>query len=261
MIADRKHECAFFDRLLAGNEKPILIIEGPSETGKSTLLAELAERADAFCGQGFCVRLDLKGSLPIRDVISRILEDLDQVLVQAARKTYATAVATLKVEMERIHVGEGGQLNMNPIINMNGAGDHQDEGVLFSALRLTRAPLAIIIDTYEAATNESATWICQRLLAAVRNSPRLRVVIGGQKAPLPQHHAVAWGARASHHLLEPVQSVDDWYDFARHQHRDFPRRNIEALHQGNLTSRPGVMNTYIMTVAAGLAAQTNGRSS
>src|SRR5437660_448958 len=76
-IADRKEEFLLFERMLAGADPcRILLLEGPSERGKSILLAELALRADQILGEGCCARADLKGSLSLDDLFSGFCADL-----------------------------------------------------------------------------------------------------------------------------------------------------------------------------------------
>src|SRR5882672_6107615 len=86
-IANRKKELGLFERMLRGQEaRRILLIEGPSERGKSTLLNEFALLAEELPGEQRCARADLRGGLSLDALFSTFCAELGSEVLAAYSK-------------------------------------------------------------------------------------------------------------------------------------------------------------------------------
>ncbi|MBA3560784.1 MAG: hypothetical protein H0W30_19580 [Gemmatimonadaceae bacterium] len=262
-IADRKDEFTLFERMLRGAApNRVLLLEGPSERGKSILLAELALLAEEILGQRCCARTDLKGGLALDELFSGFLADLGPEVFANYTKQPAPAPLQVNVEanLSGAEFGDGNKVAVQPIIH-TGAPDsaHHRGKAILQDLRTCTKPLVLIIDTFEAATDEASRWIVQQLLPSVRHNVRLSIVLGGQRVPDPRDSQLTWGGFADRRILKLVTSVDDWHEFACSCHPAFPRQHIESVLRG-LVHRPSIIQEFIENIVRQLPPRNAGEA-
>ena len=252
-IANRKEEFRLFHGLLKAEcDSRILLLEGPSERGKSILLAELASKAEAALGQGCCARADFKGGLTLDDLFSRLCGELGA----KTFPTYAEIASggklnvTIETDLSGARFGDENKVAVQPVIQTGIAESVHIRGdALMQDLRSCENIIVIIVDTFEAATEQASKWIVQQLLPVARQNSALRIVLAGQNLPRPKHYPLTWGVHATFCTLEPVTSVDDWHEYALTHHPKFPRQHIETVCMGGLTDRPSIIQEFIETIA------------
>ena len=243
-IANRTQELRLFTDIVSGRHTSrILLIEGPSERGKSVLLAELASIAGATTASYECGRADLKGSLSLGDFVARLSGDLDATHFAADSSNVAI---TVRADLSKAQFGDSNTVAIQPVVDLSQSVLRAQRFI--EQLREYAAPTILIIDTFEAAIEEVSRWVIQQLLPTVRHKENLFIILGGQTVPDPKGFRLTWGDMASHILLQPIESVDDWYDFARSKHAEFPRQHIESLCLGGLAARPSIIEEVIDTI-------------
>lgn len=251
-IADRKKECALFERMLRGAEPSrILLLEGPSERGKSILLTELARTADTILRQGGCARADLKGKLPLDDLFSGWCADLGpKVFANYSKLPSVTTMAVnVNVDASSATFHDDNRFIVQPTIQVGSQNAVAQRGdAVISDLLAYASPLALIIDTFEAATEDASRWIIQKLLPTVRHNQRLCIVLAGQCVPDHQKFPLTWGNLTMRCVLPMVTSVDDWHEFARSRHPAFPKHHLVTMCDGGLTSRPSIILEMIENI-------------
>jgi hypothetical protein len=190
-MADRLDEFERFTNMLAGlDPHRALLVQGPSSSGKSELMRECIRYAQ-HCSVPFS-HIDLKGGMPLDDVLESLLLDFQNILP----KTIAS----------------------------------ERQGRAFkviAALLKLRKPCFIAFDTYQEAPQGGQDWIENRLLPSIRHCPALVVAVAGQR--IPEHSGRSWAPLAYTAALRPITSVEDWYDYGRRRHGAVRREDIETL--------------------------------
>jgi hypothetical protein len=179
-LADRESECRlFFDLFDPLSSARILLIHGPSDRGKSLLLAEF-ERQTQVLSPLACGRADFKGGSSLREVLSGLSQDL----------TGAVRFARFERDMAR-------------------TAEEPPRGAFLQDLSETHCPVVLLFDTYEDATDESRRWVEQSLFGLVRRFNGLRVVVSGQQVPVSDAPA-RWTGIARTHELPPITDPAPW---------------------------------------------------
>jgi hypothetical protein len=129
-LADRECECRlFFDLLSVDSATRILLMHGPSDRGKSLLLAEF-ERQTRALSRVACGRAEFKGGPSLREVLSELSQDL------------AGAVRFARFDREVQRMAE------EPL-----------RSAFLQDLCETRLPVVLLFDTFEDATDEARRWL------------------------------------------------------------------------------------------------------
>ena len=256
-LANRNKEFQLFERMILGQARGcILLLEGPSERGKSVLLSEFSALAEEKLGKRCCARVDLKGGLTLDAVFSRLCAELGSEIFPTYR-TLPNAVpvqCNIDANLSGAKMGNKNRVAVRPVIGIRGGSSVQRcSDALFQDLQSCTKPLVLIIDTFEAAIDDVSKWIIQQLLPTATRRPQLYVVVAGQRVPNRKDSPLTWGQCAVPHILHPVISVDDWYEYACSRYPAFPRHHIESICKG-LADRPSIINEFIDNVARQLAA-------
>jgi len=250
-IANRKDELALFDQMLRGvRPHRILLLEGPSERGKSFLLAELTLLAEELLGRRCYASASFKGGLSLAEFFARVCSDLGEEIFASYTRIppHVFGQANVNVNMADAKFGDHNRVSVQANIPPCSQVSVQRLGeAILKDLRSWSKPLALFVDTFEAATDEASRWTIQQFLPALCRNQHLCVVLAGQRVPSPGDFEPTWGRLAIRRLLEPVTSVDDWHEFACSRHPAFPRGEIETLCQGKLWNYPSVMRDFIET--------------
>jgi len=257
-IADRKRELELLQQMLQGRSPfRVLLLEAPSERGKTVLLAEFAACVDELLGPGLCARLDFKGGLTLDELFSRLCHDLNAVGFATYTAQGPSCVVNVKADLKDAQFRDHNEVTVQPVIHTGALELTYVRGAaLIEDLRTWSKPVMVILDTFESATEEAMHWVLQHLLPAVHTIRHLYVVIAGQRVPDARQHLLQWGHLARNHLLPTVTSIDDWYELASSRHPGFPRHYIETVCLG-LLERPSAIETYIETVARNLPSPEN----
>jgi hypothetical protein len=252
-IANRRKEFDLFERMVRGKTSHrIILIEGPSERGKSTLLMEFAALAEEIHNPGCCARIDLRGTLLLAEIFSRFYTELGKEVfasysrVQAANQIHVNVDANMSGARFR----DDNQVCVRPIIHSSSADSQNSSGdALIHDLCAYAKPLVLIIDTFESATDDASRWITHQLLPAAHKNKQLYIVLGGKNVPDYKIFQLTLGKLTHYHILDRLDSVEDWHEFAQTRHPKFPRDQIEMLCRGGLTERPSAINIYIETIS------------
>lgn len=250
-IANRNDEFDLFERMLRGKASHrVLLLEGPSERGKTTLLTEFATLAEEIHGSGCCARIDLKGVSLLSDLYSRLYAELGKGVFTNYSTLQDGHPINLNVDLSGAKLRDGNDVSIKPALHVIGGEARSSHGeAALQDLCVYTSHLVLIIDTFESTTADTSNWIIHQLLPIVRKNKKLYVVLGGKNVPDCKMLHLTLGKLVHHHRLEPIKSVDDWHEFAKTFHPAFPRDQIEILCNGGLTDRPSAISTFIETVA------------
>lgn len=213
-LADRLDEWPAIAELFSGKAtKRVLLLEGPTNHGKSVLVRAAAEYARALDVP--VATLDFKGGLRSRDDV------------------FGALALELKTQVPEFYR----QGASRPIL-------------LRQELRALREPVLVILDTYEKVCDlaELSDWIEHQFLTEVPNCPALLVVIAGQK--MPDLAKVAWRDHTQHFELGPIPERRHWEAWLQ-QHSPELLSHLETLLL--LTrGHPGNMRANLDTIRASL---------
>jgi hypothetical protein len=191
-LADRsKEEWPAIVELLAGRSRErILLYEGASGLGKSTLVRQAAIYAK---GLGIpVVHVDLKGGgVTVEDILGQFDLDLSRNLPNFTREG-ATKTHLLRKD-----------------------------------LRNLRQPVLIIFDTYEGSVANKAVvdWLNQHFFAEVETALGLAVIVAGQQ--IPHYGTAGWRDMVRHLPLSPIMEMEHWKPWVEQHYPDFQRKGAD----------------------------------
>jgi hypothetical protein len=214
-LADRaREEWPAIVNLLAGRSRQrILLYEGASGLGKSTLLRQAAEYAKVVGVP--TVRVDLKGgSMDVESILGEFDLDLGTRLPNFVR--------------------EG---STKPLL-------------LRKDLRALREPVLIIFDTYEGCVGNKSVvdWLSYQLLAEVETALGLAVIVAGQE--VPGSKGTGWHNVARLLRLTPITEIEHWQLWVEQHYPDFQKKGADLntvmmFAQGN----PAVVSSAVETIS------------
>jgi hypothetical protein len=225
---DREEELRLFDDVLAGRRaERILLLEGSSQTGKSSLLSEFGKR----CGVCHWALVNFKDTLSfgamqflgeLADTLSPIA--FDQFRAQCAQMA---ASATVTITGNRLI---GSKID----VALGQLDDSQRQarytlltGAFFADLRQSHQQVVMAIDTFEQAANEVRAWISGILLPRAHRTPGVVIVIAGQSVPVLDRE---WDEHCCHHHLSGLQR-EFWYEYFQRTDVTVSRETAFAFHQ------------------------------
>lgn len=216
-LADRQQEFDLFSSIVSGEEsRHILLLEGPSNCGKTALMRELF----LACKQiGVCHALvDIKGCPSLSSIVDELKFHLD---------------TTILPKCHRAHVGEGHLLLLN------------DQQCL-------TAPLILGFDTYQEANTEIQEWIEHKMLSRLMKCTALVVIVSGQN--VPDQSRYHWDSCAITRRLQPITNLDDWQRYMDNLpgNSNMTRDHIEAMVQ-LFDGNPGQISASLKSLAQKLA--------
>ena len=175
-VANRHEEIdSFVSELLRGSHS-VMLVEGESGDGKSTLLAEFERIANSL-PRVAVARADFRGT-----------PDLDSILDLVARR-------------------------LSLVFRNASLGDSHFRGVFLKEVTRTNRPLVILFDTYEEANTESKRWIEDHLLECVRDTDGVRFVIAGKMVPEPGS-LHKWGGCTERRNIGAIEDHSQWLAYA-----------------------------------------------
>lgn len=183
-LADREKEFRMFLGLLAEqSSERLLLLHGPTDRGKSSLLAVFEQQARAL-PPVVCGRADFKNGPSLRDVLDNLSQDL-------------RAIRFVRFERELRRPVE------EPL-----------RRAFLQDLSESRNPVVLLLDDYEEATDEAQRWVEQSLFSLARRFDGLRIVVAGQKVPALEASAL-WASVAHSHELPPITDPVSWCRYLR----------------------------------------------
>ena len=155
-IADRKRELKIFDDMLTGKSpERIFLISAPSESGKSVLLAELANHAEGVLGKETCARVNLKAQPALHTVLTRICVALGRGSFPRFCASGTTAPINIRADFAGAKFRDDNVTTIAPIIQQAAPPSPSTlASSLIEDLSVRTGPAVVIIDTYEGATVE-----------------------------------------------------------------------------------------------------------
>ncbi len=220
LLADRREEFEIFDRMVTGRcLERVLLLKGVSGSGKSVLMAELTGYASSL---GLPVaHADCKGCPTVDALFNTFM--------------FAVAPGTLPgsetaTGFSRLHA-------------------------MIEDLTALDRPIVFALDTWQDSSDEVRKWIGQLLLRNLPRMPGVVVLIGGQKG-LPEHKDQTWAEYAVLRNLEPITSVEDWYEYTQRKWPsvDIPKVMVETITRAvGPQSGPNVIVSLLGTLMNSLA--------
>lgn len=212
-LANRKPELDLFAQMVARQTpKRILLIEAESGLGKTDLLARFGRDCPP---NTLLVRVDLKAAQSgIAYVFWRVREDMAQI-----------DFPRFSAEVKQLLRGENVRVANNWVLGKQDiqvvlSGDDQTRAfrltalqeAFFEDLRDINQTVVIILDTFNAAVAELENWVGGGFLAAAVRTPRLVVIVAGQRVPSPN---IEWIDHYERRHLERIYDADAWFAYAQ----------------------------------------------
>lgn len=221
-LADRREPFVMFEQAITGvSAARILFFHGPSSTGKTALRDALLAYAQRLRGVDVAA-FDFKGCPSLDQFFESLKLDLGPAILRQACQASGIARGY----------------------------------ALLADLQQLAAPLVLILDTWESASQEAQDWVEKEFLSRIDKAPRVVVVLAGQC--VPEHHRCRWANTVTSCALQPIQQIDVWLAFAREQMQctSIERHQVETL---TLATRgdPGLLSALLANLA-GSARPTQG---
>jgi len=192
---DRARELERFEQMLAGAGRThILLISAASGMGKSWLLLKFRELAR----NRPVASVNLRDPLTPKDILEAFVDDLGR----SSFPTYEDALQRLpgvgqvvirdvKMEDSRLSLTHESDVERRNILTRT----------FFDDLTRLDQIVVLILDTYEAASDEVKHWLSSFVLSRVRGRRNLILVIAGQRVPELDVEIEEWSLR---HDMEPL---------------------------------------------------------
>lgn len=176
-IANRHDEVACFLELVSNHcGQKILMLTGPSNRGKSTLLMEL--RRIALELQSIVVAsINLKGGVTLPEVLKCLKNEL------------------------------AGSMKIPRFQNALDQNQKTADQAIIQDIIATGTPTVIFVDTFEDAARDCKQWVESQLLPFVIRHNAVRVVITGHRVP---HLPTRWNDRIRVQELLPIREAVHW---------------------------------------------------
>lgn len=183
-LADREREFAEFLALLRDDSPHRLLgIHGPSDRGKSALLAEFFQFSRRQPGI-LSAYAEFKHNTPLSEVLQDLRRDLNAVRFPRFDRYRDTGPAEMLRQAFLLDIEE------------------------------SPCPVVLILDAFEAATDEVSQWVLSRLLPLCDSYTGIRVVLGGKTLPdLQANRRVAGRVRCFE--LPPIRDPAPWCAYGR----------------------------------------------
>jgi len=244
---DRNDELRLFDDVLASRRpERILLLEGPSQTGKSTLLDEFRKRRGGHLWA-------LANFKSLKESAIGVLGEWADALGSIAFNQFRAACSQSAAGADVTITGNrliGAQVD----IALGPLDESQRQArrallteAFFADLRLARAQAVIVIDTFEQAAPDVQTWLSGVFLPRARRTPGVIVVVSGQQVPALDREFDECCCRRRLSGLRP----EDWNDYARLVGAPLSPEIVVAFHR-RFDGIPGEMEkTLLMFVEGG----------
>jgi len=201
---------AFRELLQPGCDRRILLFEGKSGNGKSTLLNHCRAHIPK---ESHHVPLDLRGtSLSLAGLFFKMIRQLKTEKFQYFADKVAELSGRSAVELKNAALwGNENQIN----VALQGGGNLSREERLaalthawFSDMQAMQRHCVVIMDTFEQANNEMKEWVSGEFLTEVANSENLRVTVAGQS--VPDVSRIEWSYCCQKWILDGVREAKHW---------------------------------------------------
>lgn len=226
-IANYKEHREAFKALLSEDcGKPILLFQGKSGTGKSTLLEFCRNQ---IASNGYQILVDLRNTSNVMQIFS-----------QSGRRLTWECFNNFKSHLNdlsrqfNINVNENTQAGVGNTINVELKALFENTTLEQRAERytaLTNAwiadmdqldkPCVLLFDVYEKANSEIKRWIDGDFLSCVTDSQQIRVVIAGQSVP----DSFEWKHCCELKELYGVHEAEEWLPVIKAKGRVIPAQN------------------------------------
>jgi hypothetical protein len=212
LIADYEDVRRALETLLQPDcHKRILLIEGKSGTGKTMLLTHLLEELLPRSIPRIVIQLR-DSAVTIDEVFYRsgILFGWER--LPNFTSQVANLVGTRTTQIDRnLLVGVDNRISVALHAKGRSAREYRRTTLTeawFNDLRLFDQMILVVLDSFEQANTEVASWISGPLLARAAGISRLRVVLAGQC--IPDSKNIEWGHCCTTHLLTGVGQAKHW---------------------------------------------------
>jgi hypothetical protein len=181
---------AFEQLLLRSAPWRILLVRGPSESGKSHITRQMLRNALRMPGLA-CGRFDFKGTTDMDDELRVFVQQLDVTLPP-------------------------GDVRLTERLSY-----------VLDALRRRGQPALLLFDNYHDAASEVCDWVEKQLLSILVRASWLRVVVTGQR--VPERNNAIWESDAAPVItLKPPPPVD-WLAYGKTQYPDLTLEEVEKF--------------------------------
>jgi len=223
---DRDEELRLFDDVLAEHRpERVLLFEGASQTGKSTLLDEFRKR------RGNCrwALVNFKSmAYGAVEFLGELADALNPIVFDQFRATCTrlAAGAVVTISGNRLI---GAQVDV--VLGVLDEGQRQAQRAVlteafFADLRQAYAPVVIAIDTFEKAASDVQPWVGGVFLLRALRTPDVVVIVSGQSVPALDREWDECCCRCHLKGLRP----EDWHEYAQRVGAPVSQETAIAFH-------------------------------
>ncbi|MEB3117633.1 MAG: ATP-binding protein [Limnothrix sp.] len=216
-LANRtKERQVFLEMVRAEHDCRILLIEGESGMGKSTLLTSFRQECQKFDSVSD-VTFDCKGLVSLAAFLYQFLEDLGKGSFPRFTKQ-VNKMSGGGIEFADNEISGQNQISiaLNPGVDARAQEFRQEQLLEAFVEDLLAMPqrIVIILDTFQEANETLQHWISGRWLRTVsRKLTNVVMVVAGHH--VPDHNNSVWGDNCEHFPLKGIEDPKEWCNYAR----------------------------------------------
>ncbi|HSS49809.1 MAG TPA: ATP-binding protein [Thermoanaerobaculia bacterium] len=200
----------FAELLVPSSPKRILLFQGESGIGKSTLLRSCAELIPASAK---FIPIELRGAaVSISEIFYRFAGRLDWTQLENFCHQLVAMEPAVATTLDRNHLtGIRNQINIT--LSSQGLIDRSERiaaltEALFRDLESLHNLVVLTFDTFDNASTEASEWLSGPLLERMARTKNARVVIAGKT--VPNINNIEWGAFCEIRMLSGIVAADPW---------------------------------------------------
>ncbi|RFP62836.1 MAG: ATP-binding protein [Limnothrix sp. CACIAM 69d] len=217
-LANRtKERQTFLEMVRAEHDCRILLIEGESGMGKSTLLRSFRQECQMLESVSY-VAFDCKGLESLPAFLYQFLEDLGKEnFPRFTKRIRQMDVGGVEFTGNDISGQNQISIALNPGVDAKGQEYRQEqliEDFVEDLLAMSRR-VVIIVDTFQEAHEPFQQWIGGRWLKTVaRKLTNVVMVVAGHH--VPDRNNLAWGDDCEYFSLNGIRDHQEWCVYAQH---------------------------------------------
>lgn len=244
----------FAEFLLAGSAQKVLLLQGESGIGKSTLLRSFADLVPTGAKS---VAIELRGAaVSVAEIFYRLAGGLDWKVLHNFGAQLAAAGSGITANIDRNSL-TGIRNHINVSLHSQGIIDRSERIAvltesIFRDLEALDHLIVMTFDTFDNASTEASEWLAGPLLGRVARVKNVRVVIAGKE--VPSINNIEWGSCCKSLALSGISDVGPWLAVAARLRKVIPHDSGSGWMAGVCAALKG-NPAKIMQVIEGLSSQ------